>query len=279
MLSLLSPGSFFGQTMRSQDAIGFHFAAASIAPHTQVPLHAHERATLYFILDGACAERYGERSRYSGPQSLIFHPATHAHSGVWQNHNGLCFNIEITPQRMEDLRAYAPIPLDAVEFGAGIPNQIALRLYREFLQPDAVSPLVMEGMALELMAAISRAVMRPRELLPPRWLRTVIPLLEAQYRENLSLAEIAASVEVHPSHLARVFRQHYHCSIGDYVRRLRMDYICQELTTSNLSLGEIAIAAGFADQSHFTKNFKRSQGITPAEYRHRVRGCVSETTK
>lgn len=220
-----------------------------------------------------------EGNRASEANTLVFQPAAHSHSGIWKHDDGLCFNIEVTPQRLDDIQRYASLPGDSVNFTTGLANQLAMRLYREFQQPDSVSPLVMEGLTLELLAAISRSITRTHEPIPPRWLRTVTELLEARYQENLSLVEIAASVDVHPSHLTRVFRQHCHCSVGDYVRRLRMEYIRCQLTTSDLSLGEVALAAGFADQSHFTKTFKRALGITPAEYRRRFRRCILQTKK
>jgi AraC family transcriptional regulator len=271
MNALLPTGSFFGQSLRTQDAIGFHFVEAHLAPDTRVPQHAHETATLYLILDGACAEEYGQRSRYSQPNSLVYHPATHTHAGVWQHRQGLCFNMEIAPHRLAFLQEYAPIPLDAVAFSAGLPNRIAMRLYEEFRQPDAVSPLAMEGLMLELLAAVSRAAAREREPAPPHWLRVVVEMLEARFDERLTLTEIADRAGVHPSHLARTFRQHQGCSVGDYVRRRRLEYICGQLKSSDMALGEIALAAGFADQSHFTKAFKRERGMTPAEYRRRFR--------
>jgi AraC family transcriptional regulator len=271
MIPLLPAGSFFGKTTRIQHGIGFHFVEACFAPETQVPPHAHETASLYLVLEGICVEESGRRLRHSEPNSLVFHPAAHSHSSVWKHCNGLCFNVEIEPERLAHIQSYAPIPVDSVGCAAGVPNQLALRLYHEFQHQDSISALAMEGIVLELLAAISRYAASPRDPIPPRWLRSVVELLEAQYMENLSLSEIASSVDVHPSHLTRVFRQHYHCSVGDFVRRRRMEYVCQQLTTSDISLSEIAFAAGFADQSHLSKTFKRLHGMTPLEFRQHFR--------
>jgi len=78
-------------------------------------------------------------------------------------------------------------------------------------------------------------------------------------------------VEVHPAHLARAFRAHFRMSMGPYVRRLRLDWAAGELARSDLPLAAVALAAGFADQSHFTRTFKRYLGVTPNVYR-RTRG-------
>jgi AraC family transcriptional regulator len=83
----------------------------------------------------------------------------------------------------------------------------------------------------------------------------------------LTLDGIAKSVGTHPVHLARAFRQHHYCTIGEYIRKLRVEFACCEITTTDSSLAEIAARTGFYDQSHFSRTFKRIIGVTPREYR------------
>jgi AraC family transcriptional regulator len=132
---------------------------------------------------------------------------------------------------------------------------------------DPVGPLAIEGLMLELLVETSRRRENVSERKPPHWLRQARDLVNDRFAENLSLDDIAATVKVHPSHLARVFRQQYGCSIGEYTRQLRLDHARHELSTSEASLLEIAVASGFSDQSHFSKAFKRHTGLTPTEFR------------
>jgi AraC family transcriptional regulator len=78
---------------------------------------------------------------------------------------------------------------------------------------------------------------------------------------------IADLVGVHPVHLASTFRQHYRCTIGEYVRHLRIEFACRMISSSEASLADIALAAGFFDQSHFSKAFKQLTGMTPSQFR------------
>jgi AraC family transcriptional regulator len=80
--------------------------------------------------------------------------------------------------------------------------------------------------------------------------------------------DIANVVGVHPFHLSRVFRTVHRQTIGEYVQRLRVSYACKQLAVPEIDLAEVALAAGFADQSHFTRVFKNVTGITPGVYRH-----------
>jgi AraC family transcriptional regulator len=77
-------------------------------------------------------------------------------------------------------------------------------------------------------------------------------------------------VQVHPAHLSRAFRTHFKVSLGSYLRRLRLDWAREQLVHSAASLASVALAAGFADQSHFTRAFKRYTGLTPNTYRRTI---------
>lgn len=84
------------------------------------------------------------------------------------------------------------------------------------------------------------------------------------------LCELAASVPVHPVHLARAFRKRYLCSVGDYLRKLRIEAACQALLNSDTPIVEIALRCGFSDQSHLCRTLKQYTGMSPRHFR-RVR--------
>ena len=74
---------------------------------------------------------------------------------------------------------------------------------------------------------------------------------------------------VHPVHLCRTFSEHFDCTLGEYIRRLRVLRGRQLLAIDDGGLAEIALQSGFADQSHFTRVFKKHFGLTPNECRRR----------
>jgi AraC family transcriptional regulator len=98
------------------------------------------------------------------------------------------------------------------------------------------------------------------------------------FTERWSLAELAAAASVSADHLARAFRRHQGCTVGEYVRRLRVELACRLLAESEEPLAQVALAAGFSDQSHFTKVFRRRMGTTPAAFRKLQRPRRSRTT-
>lgn len=76
---------------------------------------------------------------------------------------------------------------------------------------------------------------------------------------------------LHPGHLCRAFRQFRGQSLGECVRGLRVQFVCRRLVETEEPLHAIALEAGFADQSHMTRTFKRMTGYPPGAYRERMR--------
>jgi AraC family transcriptional regulator len=92
-------------------------------------------------------------------------------------------------------------------------------------------------------------------------------LLSTRTGECVRLSELAEAVGVHPIHLARTFRARHGVSVGEYGRRVRIEWAAAEIARGQTSLAAVATEAGFADQSHFTRLFKRYVGTTPARFR------------
>lgn len=145
-------------------------------------------------------------------------------------------------------------------------------MYREFRERDELSALVLESISMELLIGASRQGTRTLERQAPAWLHAVKEFLRENFQAPPRLDEIAAAVDIHPTHLARVFRQFEHCTVGDYIRQLRIEFARERILKSSEPLVQIALAAGFADQTHFTRSFKRITGMTPTEFRSIFKG-------
>ena len=180
--------------------------------------------------------------------------------------------VEADQDRALAIRTHAPVLDERVSFHGGLPAALARRVYQEFRQADDAAPLAVEGLILELLAAVSRS---RGESLPngvASWLGEARDRLHADVAARPSLAELAAGVGVHPVTLARAFRRAFGCTVGEYLRRLRIERAAEQLATGSQPLAEIALAAGFADQSHFSNVFRRRVGMSPSAYRREVRG-------
>lgn len=149
---------------------------------------------------------------------------------------------------------------------------LGARIASELLHGDELTPLVVEGLTLELLAEAGRLDRPARPERGPRWLCHVSERVHAEFTRRLTLAECAREAGVHSVHLAQSFRARHGESFGQCIRRLRIDLASRQLTQTAKSIAEIALDSGFADQSHFTKAFKRARGLTPAAFRRAFRG-------
>lgn len=269
MAPRLPSGHLYGEALGRRETAGFVLMETAYSPGLRLPRHSHEHAGFCFVLRGTFDRAYERRTSACGPSSLSFHPSDERHSERFDGAGARLFSFQISQRVLERARDYSIALDDSAVFRGGVLAQLALRLYGEYRRMDEVSPLSIEGLALEIMAEASRHSVRSREHRrpEPRWLRQAVELLHAQFSEPLTLSAVAQSVGVHPVHLARTFRQRYRCTVGDYVRRLRVESACRALATSDTPLAEVALLAGFSSQSHLSTAFKLNTGMTPAEYR------------
>jgi AraC family transcriptional regulator len=252
---------------------GFTFTESVYSPNLNLPKHCHEQAYCCFVLEGAYTEQYEGKIRNCRPSTLVFHPSREEHAERFHENGGRLFRIEIEPGRLNAIREYTSLSERPADFYGGRLALLVTQLYREFREEDLAAPLAMEGLSLEIFAEATRSNPLVTRTCPPRWLGQVNELLREKFRDSLTLKMIADSAGVHPVHLVRSFRRVYRSTIGDYLRRLRVEFASQQLAATDTPLATIALASGFADQSHFTRIFKRLTGLTPAQYRSVYRGA------
>jgi AraC family transcriptional regulator len=278
MVEKLAPGRYYGLPGGQREVAGLTFCESAYPPDAVLPAHRHEHAFFYLVVEGRCTEDCGHSSETGGPSTLVYHPPGEVHANHWPGAGGQCFHIELSHARLETARPYAPALERYFRLTGGPASRLALRLLGEFRLGELASPLALEGLALEVMAETSRVGEgRPREE-APRWLLRVRDLLHDRFAEEYHLGELAAEGGIHPAHLARSFRHHFRCTAGEYLRRLRVEDACRRLAGSDEPLVSVALAAGYADQAHFTKAFRLATGMTPAEYRRTTRPRKPETT-
>lgn len=266
--SHLKPGEFYGAVVGSYERAGVVLAELSHHDARRLPRHTHESAYFCLLLEGAYSEQVGRRTFDYKPYTAVFHPPGLSHIDSVGVGGGRFFTAAVDGEWLERLRecgAWEP-DVYADERGGEL-VWLSSRLYCEYRRQDALSPLSIEGLLLEMLALTART-RTPAERRPLRWLARAIEMLHENFLESLTIGEVANTVGVHPYHLSKVFRQVKGETVGDYVRRLRAQHACRLLAgDSALTLAEVALACGFADQSHFTRNFRRVTGLTPGDFR------------
>ncbi|MCR4646065.1 MAG: AraC family transcriptional regulator [Oscillospiraceae bacterium] len=98
-------------------------------------------------------------------------------------------------------------------------------------------------------------------------LAPALACIEANFREDLTVAELAAMSHYSERQFLRLFREATGCLPLQYITRLRLQAACTLLKNSDMTVTEIALHCGYADSSYFSRLFQREYGISPRNYR------------
>jgi AraC family transcriptional regulator len=158
--------------------------------------------------------------------------------------------------------------LRAVCLGLRSPELVSIgyRLYHEALRCDDLSPIVIEALVLELLVALVRRN-RLEKPISPGWIKRIQELIQSDPTAAPSLQDLSGLVGFHPVYVARSFRAFTGMTIGEFTRAQRLEQARLLLTDPSLSLAQIAQLAGFSDQSHLTRLFRRCLNLTPKQLR------------
>ena len=273
MASAVRDGSYAGTTLARRQIGGLTLAETDYPAGLQIAAHAHDSGLVALVTRGAMTEHRGRRAALCEEGTMIFQPPHEEHAHRFLEQGGGCFILQLGDpwaERMARLELAQPGAPLSVKGGRAI--HLANELRREFRSTDTASELAVEGLALSLLGELSRARERTEKSAKPGWLMRAVEILHDRIAEPLQMAEIATEVGVHPVHLSRTFSRHYGCTMGEYLRRLRVEVARAGLVETDRPLSDIAYGAGFSDQAHFTRVFKKLIGITPGEYRALSRG-------
>jgi AraC family transcriptional regulator len=235
-----------------------------------LPTHWHERACLVVVMRGSFNERFESRKRAGEPGMLIVRPEGERHSDLFGRDGGRCLNVELSPAWLARVRECAPVLAGSVALTGGEFALLGRRLQQELAHVDDASPLAVESLVLAILADAVRMNTRIAGA-PPAWLERARELVHDDPSAHITLAGLAAVVGVHPVHLAATFRRFFGQTVSTYVRALRIEQACRALIGSDVPLADVALAAGFSDQSHFCRLFRRALHTTPAEFRAAAR--------
>ena len=262
----LRAGSFYGAIQGKQELCDAIFTDLSHHSPRKLPSHSHELPFFGLVMDGQYGERYGRQQTFFSPFTIMFRPEGIPHQDEIGPKGVKFFEIEVRPswrKRLEDCSG--TLDRACEDRAGGQVLWLGMKLYRE-LHSGVADQLATESLLGELLACVACMPSERTGERPP-WFDRVLDQIGAEYTERLTLDQLSGEAGVHPVHLSRVFRRWMGQGIGEYVHRLRIRAACEQMLQSETPIAEIGLAAGFADQSHFTRSFRRVTGTSPARFR------------
>jgi AraC family transcriptional regulator len=265
----LGAGTFYGAVQNRREQCDAIFTDLRHTAPRKLPSHSHELPFLAVLMEGLYGERYGRQERQFRPFTAHFRPAGVPHQDEVGPHGVRFFEIEIRPSwrmRLQECSAALDVARDDTTGGEML--WLGMQLFRE-VHGGAADDLSVASLLAELMASAAR-MPQEKSKQRPAWLGRIVEKLAVDYSERLTLDELSREAGVHPVHLSRVFRNCVGAGIGEHVHRLRVRAACEQMLEPEISIAEISLATGFADQSHFTRAFRRVTGMTPAGFRSQL---------
>jgi len=220
-------------------------------------------------LAGAVCKRFCRAATTLTRGSVLSVPAGAAHASAFGPSG---FDVLLVRPVDEEAHAlFGSLLGDRRHVSAGAAGVLAWQLAGELRSRDAASALAVEGLTLELLARVGRAVARPTDERTQPWAEAARDLLDGASPRLLTLQELGSTLGRHPGRIARAFRREFGITVAEYARWRRLEWATTALVSTDDPLARIALDAGFADQSHFTRCFRRHHGVTPGRYRELVR--------
>jgi AraC family transcriptional regulator len=258
-------------------------------PHTEPTAFKHRlnRHAIVLHLEGGNTRtilRYDRGPTIVGGNTLgqvMFIPSTHELEGTSNypkifRHLVVLFDPAMfetdTHNRGNGYRLDLPFRLDLKD---GAIARRMRELQAELESPGLLSALYVESLSCEIAIRLARlAVMEPRGDyrggLSPRRLRLVKDYIEDNLARDIRLRDIAKIAGVSTAHFCRAFHKSTGTPSHQYIVLRRVDLAKRLLTDSRIPIAEVALAAGFGNQSHLTKHFHRLVGTTPRRFRNQV---------
>lgn len=197
------------------------------------------------------------------PGRLLFYHSGESHQNVNVVYPSKNFNVEIGEAFFSRYKL-SDADIDARLATGPRAKFTMLRIYKAALDKSENADLEIHSLLLSLLFEGEKEA---GSKILPLWVGRVAEVIHDRWDENLSLLELSRQAGVHPTTISKHFPKYFSCTLGEYVRHLRVEKALTMIRRTGRSLTEVAHRCGFADQSHFTRVFKETTGLLPKSYR------------
>ena len=256
-------GCYVGTKIREQ-AFGGILTTETVFPEGfGSDWHYHQNPHYSHILSGGSKEIRGGVSRWQQPGDGLYYYPGISHQNLQYRPGTRIFNIELEGGFFKEHGLDMPAEEQMFSDRLKVNAMGLLRILKEHYWQDQHSRISVEQLCVELITA-SPVTTRNNY---PDWTRKIIEVLNDQWNHPWSLVEFAGLLDIHPVTLSKYFSKYFGCTLGDYIRRIKVDSALKLIRSNRYSLTEVAYQCGFTDQAHFIKTFTLVTGMRPKQYR------------
>ena len=244
---------------------GLTVAEVRHAPEIRLEEHAHVFAGIVIVIRGCYCERFDGKRSHHPPGTVLVKPARHLHENRFDACGSLVVYVEVEPKFFVQLFG-EEAPLRQANRIVGAMSAPSMRDLVRNLRDGQVA--VVMASAVDLLSAVlaRRRIASPRGP-EPSWFQGAMLRLSTSGATAGTIDTIASAIGINRSHMSRVFQRMLGCSASEFVQMCRFEEALEMVHSTNLPLATIASQAGFCDQSHMSRSFKKYAGTSPSQLR------------
>lgn len=261
----LEQGKYLGENAREYSLEGILLSETRYPGELSSEWHTHENPYFAFILNGGCIEKRKTQTVECSSGKLFFYNLDEQHRNTNYKENSRIFNIEISRQWLKKNEITGINGSNGAVIANPSRKFLTTKILNAFKYRDLLSDMEIESLIIELLTSADDPEAKRGP--DPDWVKLLKAILQERWQDHISLSELSGITGVHPVTICKYFRKYFGCSLGEYVRRVKIDRALFLLKNQDASLASIAYTCGFADQSHFTRVFKQQTGMLPHHYR------------
>ena len=222
--------------------------------------HSHEALHLSLILQGGNREFRKKEDIEVNTGKIMMYREGVLHCNRHTEYPSKNLNIELKTKFLEQYQLNNDIfesPfIEHTDLFLGIIN-----IYYELIINDSYNNSVIQESLMALFAKENTSSFRPN------WMIQLRELIKDRWDEFIPLDELSLELQVHPVTISKYFRKYHQCTLGDYMRKIKIQRAIHFLLHTPKKITEIAFLCGFSDQSHMNRVFKAYIGFRPKDIR------------
>jgi len=264
----LKRGEFFGNDLQKLNYDDITITDTTYT-YPKVDWHSHELPYISYLIQGTLIEKNNKEHNYLSPGSLQFHNWGAKHSNLNPSDFVRGFNIELSAQWF---RKYNLKDFDfegSINIEDPTTKDVMNKIFSETKTNDKINQISLELLILNMLQTLKNDVIRSTSIIP-NWVKRLEEILHSEPEICTSLSHLSEVLNIHPVHLSREFPKYFKTTIGDYLRKKKVNKAILLILNKKHSMTEICYECGFYDQSHFISNFKKFYQHTPLQFSKKI---------
>lgn len=224
--------------------------------------HSHNNAHITLFLKGGTTEKRKNFNENIGPGSLLFYHSDELHLNQNTLFPSRNINLEIEEDLLKELQLNEAMIEKSIE-NSTLTKFLILKIFKETQSADVFSN---DNIKMLFAQFSQNNNYLERYEKSPFWVKSLHELLNDCWNENPNLNDLAEVLHLNPITISKHFPKYFGCTLGEYMRRIKINRSLSLIHSSSENLTEIAMQCGFSDQSHFIRTFKNQTGFLPKQF-------------